>query len=50
MESCFLHESGQLVSRGHRVMIVIFMLHALAAVAWEVSSTSGIAADVLGFW
>lgn len=49
MDSCFLHESGQLVSRGHQAMIVISMLHALAAVAWEVSSSSGIAATFLGF-
>lgn len=50
MDSCFLHESGQLVSRGHQALIVISVLHALTAVAQEVSSRSEIATDILGFW
>lgn len=37
MDGRFLHASGQLVSRGHPSMIVISVLGASAAVAWEVS-------------
>ena len=51
MDSCFLHASDQLASRGHQAMILVFVPGTPAAVAWEVLfSRSGIAADVFGSW
>lgn len=51
MDGRFVHAGGQLLSRGHQAMILISVLGASAALAWEVSSgQSGIAADICGFW
>lgn len=51
MDDCFVHASGQIVSRGHQAVILISEPGASEAVVWEVSSRrSGIAADVLGLW
>lgn len=51
MDGRFLHAGGQLVTRGHQAMILISMLGAPTAAAWEVSSRrSGTAADIFGFW
>lgn len=51
MDGCFLHASGQPVSRGLRAMILISVLGASTATAWEVlSRRSEIAADIFGIW
>lgn len=51
MDGCFVHASGQLVSRGHQAIILISVPGASAALVSEVSSgRSGIAAYILGFW
>lgn len=51
MDSGYLHESSQIVPRGHQALVFISAVEILAAVAWEVAfRRRGIDANAFAFW
>lgn len=51
MDRGFLHESSQIVPRGHQALVFISAIEVLAAGTWEVAfRRRGITANGFAFW
>lgn len=51
MDRGFLHESSQIVPRGHQALVFISAMEVLAAGTWEVAfRRRGITANDFAFW